>query len=137
MGFYFTKKSMKNKRKFIKRISRFRMTVTILMAALIIFVVRDRNDDADYEPRVCGGDRCFMVELAKTPAEQQKGLMYRESMEERDGMLFIFDRSDIYNFRMKNTLIPLDMLWIDEQSKVVKILTAQPCTADPCPNYTP
>ena len=63
--------------------------------------------------------------------------MFRESMEERDGMLFVFETSDIYNFRMKNTLIPLDMLRIDEQFHVVKIMTAQPCTTDQCPTYQP
>lgn len=52
-------------------------------------------------------------------------------------MLFIFPKSDIYDFRMKNTLIPLDMLRIDDQFNVAKILTAQPCTADPCPIYHP
>jgi len=78
-----------------------------------------------------------MVELARTPAEQEQGLMYRESMEEKNGMLFVFSKSDIYNFWMKNTLIPLDMIWIDDQFKVVKIMTAQPCVSDPCMVYNP
>ena len=63
--------------------------------------------------------------------------MYRESMSEMSGMLFVFEIADIYDFRMKNTLIPLDMLWIDENFNVVKIHTAEPCTADPCPIYQP
>jgi uncharacterized membrane protein (UPF0127 family) len=75
--------------------------------------------------------------LARTEAEQQLGLMNRVSMAEQSGMLFIFPKADLYNFRMKNTLIPLDMIRIDEQFKVVKILTAQPCTADPCRTYNP
>ena len=106
----------------------------------MIFIGKNINrnhDDVDYKPRVCGGDRCFMVELARTQAEQEKGLMYRSSMEEQSGMLFIFPKSDFYDFRMKNTLIPLDMLRIDDQLNVVKIITAQPCTADPCPVYKP
>jgi len=63
--------------------------------------------------------------------------MYRESMEENDGMLFIFDQSAVHRFRMKNTLIPLDMVRIDEQLNVLSVITAQPCTTDPCPLYTP
>jgi uncharacterized membrane protein (UPF0127 family) len=38
---------------------------------------------------------------------------------------------------MKNTLIPLDMIWIDKNWKIVDIKTAQPCSKDPCPSYTP
>ena len=127
---------MKNKLKFIKK-NRFWMAIGILAGVLCIMIVRDWKTDEDYKPRVCGGDWCFMVELARTPAEQKQGLMYRESMEKRDGMLFMFPESKSYNFRMKNTLIPLDMLRIDEQFNVVKIITAQPCTADPCPSYSP
>lgn len=52
-------------------------------------------------------------------------------------MLFIFDTYDFHNFRMKNTLIPLDMIWIDDQNTVVRIITAQPCTTEPCEVYTP
>lgn len=64
--------------------------------------------------------------------------MYRENLGENDGMLFIFPTADYsHYFWMKNTLIPLDMIRIDDQFKVVSILTAQPCTADPCTIYNP
>jgi uncharacterized membrane protein (UPF0127 family) len=52
-------------------------------------------------------------------------------------MLFVFETSDIYNFWMKNTLIPLDILRIDKRLRVVRILTAQPCKENPCTIYTP
>lgn len=127
---------MKNKRNFIKK-HWIRFAIGFLIIAGALMIIFNRHDDEDYKPRVCGGDRCFMVELARTPAEQEKGLMFRESMEEGDGMLFVFPQSDIYNFWMKNTLIPLDMLWIDDQLNVVKVITAQPCTVDQCPTYNP
>jgi hypothetical protein len=63
--------------------------------------------------------------------------MNRASMGEKNGMLFVFQTSDLYPFWMKNTLIPLDMIRIDDQLKVVRVLTAQPCHTDPCPNYDP
>ncbi len=128
---------MKNKRNFLKKIPRSRMTIWLLLIMVGIRVVFQQNNDEDFIPRVCGGDQCFMVELARTPAERQKWLMYRESMEENSGMLFVFETSDIYGFWMKNTLIPLDMLRIDEQLNIVKVLTAEPCKTDPCSTYNP
>lgn len=63
--------------------------------------------------------------------------MYRTSMAEKEGMIFVFPNTEIHNFRMKNTLIPLDMIWLDETYTVVSVITAQPCTSEPCPLYSP
>ncbi|HBB03890.1 TPA: hypothetical protein DCZ39_03240 [Patescibacteria group bacterium] len=63
--------------------------------------------------------------------------MNRTSMPEDSGMIFVFPKPGIYNFWMKDTLIPLDMIWIDEQFKVVRILTAEACKANPCTIYKP
>jgi len=63
--------------------------------------------------------------------------MNRKMMDQNKGMIFIFPKSDRYDFWMKNTLIPLDMIRIDEELTVVRILTAQPCTSNPCPIYSP
>jgi uncharacterized membrane protein (UPF0127 family) len=52
-------------------------------------------------------------------------------------MLFIFEEERIYPFWMKNTLIPLDMIWIDKNGKIIDIQIAEPCTQDPCRSYTP
>src|ERR1035437_263623 len=59
---------------------------------------------------VCFKQNCFSVELAKTSAEQERGLMYRTELDKDKGMLFIFYNEGIYPFWMKNTLIPLDMI---------------------------
>ena len=77
------------------------------------------------------------VELADTPEERAKGLMHREVLEENRGMLFIFEREDKHSFWMKNTLIPLDMVFIDDDYYIVDVLSADPCDMDPCPHYIP
>lgn len=61
------------------------------------------------------------IELAETSYEQQTGLMYREDMEEDQGMLFIYDSESIRNFYMKNTYIPLDIIYYDADSTLVSI----------------
>lgn len=61
--------------------------------------------------------------------------MFRESLPEGQGMLFVFDQPMPLAFWMKNTLIPLDILYFDAGGELVSALTMEPCTADPCPSY--
>ncbi|HET9817655.1 MAG TPA: DUF192 domain-containing protein [Rhodanobacteraceae bacterium] len=78
----------------------------------------------------------FSVELADTPAEQAHGLMGRTHMPGDHGMLFVFRDSEPRTFWMKDTLIPLDMLFFDATGRLVAIQAdAQPCKADPCKLY--
>jgi uncharacterized membrane protein (UPF0127 family) len=76
-----------------------------------------------------GRDVAFRVELARTSAEREQGLMYRTQMASDAGMLFIFEQSSELVFWMKNTLIPLDMIFIGRDRRVVGIVeNAQPET---------
>ncbi len=78
------------------------------------------------------------VELATTPEEKSRGLMFRESLEESRGMLFIFERPGYYAFWMKNVRFPLDILWLDENFAIVHIeRSVPPCSAEPCASYIP
>ena len=78
------------------------------------------------------------VEIAADDQTRSYGLMYRDRLPEGTGMLFLFPKTDEYSFWMKNTIIPLDMVWIDEAKKVVHVKSdVPPCKADPCPSYGP
>ena len=75
------------------------------------------------------------VEIADDLNERAKGLMFREDLGENEGMFFIFGDVAERNFWMKNTLIPLDIIFICDDFKIVNIEEAEPCEEDPCKNY--
>jgi uncharacterized membrane protein (UPF0127 family) len=75
------------------------------------------------------------IELAITPEEKMQGLMYRESLEEKSGMLFINENAAMLSFWMKNTYIPLDIIFIDENREIINIEKADPCKQEKCPLY--
>jgi uncharacterized membrane protein (UPF0127 family) len=67
------------------------------------------------------GVHAFAVELALTPEEQSRGLMYRRSLPEGQGMLFDFKRDQETSFWMKNTYVPLDMIFIRSDGRIQRI----------------
>ena len=87
---------------------------------------------------VCFSESCFQVEIADTPEERATGLMFREELAQDRGMLFVFEEDGIHSFWMKNTKIPLDIIWISQDMVVVYISKdTRPCLADPCPAVNP
>jgi uncharacterized membrane protein (UPF0127 family) len=75
-------------------------------------------------------------ELARTSAQRSLGLMHRVKAP-ADGMLFVFPEDTTGGFWMKNTLVPLAIVFFDRQGKRVKRMAMTPCRRDPCPIYEP
>lgn len=77
------------------------------------------------------------AQLATTPAEWEQGLMFRSSLDNGTGMLFVFPDEQPRTFWMKNTLIPLDIIFISANYTIVNIKeNFVPCQRDPCETYT-
>lgn len=79
--------------------------------------------------------RKFELEVAKTPQQQQIGLMYRTSLADNRGMLFVFASPQPTRFWMKNTLIPLDMIFLRKGQVMVIEAAVPPCRSTACPTY--
>jgi uncharacterized protein len=78
------------------------------------------------------------AELADTNEKRARGLMFRDQLASDRGMLFVFSEPGQWVFWMKNTKIPLDILWMDSNKKVVDIVENIPgCLGDPCLQYQP
>lgn len=72
------------------------------------------------------GDKEYNVEVARTEEEKIKGLQEKESLGENEGMLFIYDEPQELAFWMKDTAIPLDIVFIDEDGEVISVQQGQP-----------
>lgn len=72
------------------------------------------------------GGESFGVEVARSDAERQKGLMGRESLGRREGMLFVFDRDQHLDFWMKDTRIPLSIAFLSSEGRILEVLDMQP-----------
>lgn len=87
------------------------------------------------------------LEVADTEAKRNRGLMFRPSLGEREGMLFVFERPGFYPFWMQNCRIAIDILWLDEAFTVVSLAESvppcrlpgcePPCASNACPSYAP
>jgi uncharacterized protein len=80
----------------------------------------------------------LQVEVMVKDEDRAMGLMFRPSLPKDRGMLFLFERPDFQGIWMKNCKFPIDIVWLDEERKVVHVAeSVPPCKAEPCPVYTP
>lgn len=126
----------------MKFISRF-LIAGLLVVSMPAFACEDGSDEADGKIihttiRTKTGPVRLHVELATTPKEREIGLMNRTSIGEQDGMLFLFAHPAEQSFWMKNTHIPLDILFIDAKGTISHIVpNATPESLEPLPSGGP
>ncbi len=112
--------------------------LVLVASGCISHDAQDDMGDGGEPDEACFEGTCFQVEIPGNDEEMAIGLMHRESMDQGKGMLFIFKQEGIYPFWMKNTIIPLDIIWMDGDGRVVFISRdTQPCESDPCPSTNP
>ena len=106
--------------------------------ATLLFTVTALADDTQLTVKSAAGEHRFTVEIADTPAQQQKGLMFRQELAPDAGMLFDFHESRQVSFWMQNTLIPLDMLFIRTDGSIANIrVNAHPLDPTSIPSDGP
>ncbi|HEK85944.1 MAG TPA: DUF192 domain-containing protein [Candidatus Aminicenantes bacterium] len=110
--------------------------IIILNSWLILYCQNYRKDK--FIKVFLPDGQVITAELAVSPQERERGLMFRKELAPDQGMLFIFEEEDIYSFWMKNTLIPLDIIWLNSQRQIVHLeKDVPPCPGEPCPTYSP
>lgn len=98
---------------------------------------QDQPQRLPVEAKVTLANQTFKLEVARTPQQQSIGLMFRTQMPESAGMVFVFNPARPAGFWMRNTLIPLDMLFV-YRGKIVDVAqNVPPCKTPQCPTYGP
>ncbi len=110
---------------------------SIVISIIFAFLLFGCETSFDKKIEVKTGEQSFLCEVAINDFQRKQGLMFREKLAENAGMLFDLQTPKTTGFWMKNTLIPLDIIWIDSEKKIVSIVTANPCTKKPCKIFEP
>jgi uncharacterized protein len=116
--------------------------VTLVLSTLLLAACHDPNtvklEDFGTREVTLPGGKVIRAEIASTQAQVEHGLMFRTSLAPDRGMLFVFSKEEALTFWMFQTLIPLDMIWMDSNKHIVEISeNTPPCKTEAaqCPQY--
>jgi uncharacterized membrane protein (UPF0127 family) len=115
---------------------KFEIIVLSVVIIILLIIFYFKKSSTKYT-NVKVGNIKIRAEIANDVFKRTKGLMFRKSLPEKDGMLFVFDEENYHSFWMMNMSFPIDIIWINKEKKVVDIVkNAQPCKLI-CSSYTP
>ena len=116
----------------------FSLVAVVLLAVFGFFLLRQNKLPLVNIVFLNEGNKAVEIsaEIAKTKQQLAVGLSRRKEMPENQGMLFLFDEEQFLAFWMKDTFIPLDLIFLNKDKQIVKIVKlAQPCEGENCPSY--
>ena len=114
--------------------------LSVLAVTALAAPIAPSPADDGLVPVVMPNGVTIQAELADTPQKRARGLMYREALARDRGMLFTFAEAQPWTFWMKNTRIPLDIVWMDGKKRIIHVERNVPVchrTDDGCPQYQP
>jgi len=82
------------------------------------------------------GNSAYKIELAVSPAQRRQGLMFRQQLDSRQGMLLVYQHAGDQRIWMKNMRIALRVFWIDDEFTVISVQRLEPCSDSPCPVFS-
>jgi len=109
--------------------------MAVIIASLLMVNSAIPNDIVFEKKQVIINGEEYSVEMARSAKQRRHGLMFRDQLNKRHGMLFIYPQTGDHRIWMKNTLIPLTVIWLDKNSLVIGVKKLTPCSSDPCPIY--
>lgn len=111
-----------------------------VLAVLALALAFEQNlaASAAIIPLTLPSGKVLQVEVMVKDGDRAMGLMFRPSLPEDHGMLFIFEELGFHSIWMKNCRFPIDILWLDEHGRIVhRAESVPPCKTEPCPVYQP
>lgn len=116
----------------------FRPRVSIILVALLALYTAAfaqgvvlPTDSVPLVAKTASGDRTFTIEIAQEPGERAIGLMHRKTMDDDHGMLFVFPEQQMVGFWMRDTPLPLDLIFIGQDGIVRDIEQGEPLSETP------
>jgi uncharacterized membrane protein (UPF0127 family) len=118
--------------------TRFERYVCALLLMACILPAARAGAGPDVVPLTLPSGKVLQVEVMVKDEDRAMGLMFRPSLAQDHGLLFVFEQPDFHTFWMKNCKFPIDMVWLDGEHRVVHLVEGvPPCKTEPCPLYAP
>ena len=107
-------------------------------AALALALAAPAGATPAVVPLTLPSGKVLQAEVMVSDEDRAMGLMFRPSLPADRGMIFVFEAADFHGIWMKNCKFPIDIVWLDEERRVVHVAEGvPPCRAEPCPVYNP